>query len=79
METPMIDENSFLFKKISELRLKLENYQNRKQFVDEKIVYLRSEISSLLQQNAHYDTIGDILMELNSMITEGTWTEKELV
>jgi predicted ribosome quality control (RQC) complex YloA/Tae2 family protein len=79
METPMIDENSFLFKKISELRLKLENYQNRKQFVDEKIVYLRSEISSLLQQDAHYDTIGDILMELNSMITEGTWTEKELV
>ena len=79
METPMIDENSFLFRKISELRLKLENYQNRKQFVDEKIVYLRSEISSLLQQDAHYDTIGDILMELNSMITEGTWTEKELV
>jgi len=79
METPMIDENSFLFKKSSEIRLKLENYQNRKQFGGEKIVYLRSEISSLLQQNAHYDTIGDILMELNSMITEGTWTEKELV
>jgi hypothetical protein len=33
----------------------------------------------LICQDAHYDTIGDAEIELNSLITEGAWVEKEIV
>jgi len=59
METPMIDENSSLSKKISELQLEMKNYQNGKQIIEENITHLYHEIESLLQQDIHYDTIND--------------------
>jgi uncharacterized protein YdcH (DUF465 family) len=79
METPVINQKSFLAKKVKELQLEVETYKNRKQFVDEKITHLQDELISLQQQDAHYDTIGEVHEDLSSMITEGTWIEKELV
>jgi transposase InsO family protein len=79
METPVIDENSLLAKKIKELQLEVETFQDRKRFVDEKIISLQGEIAFLKLQDAHYDTIGEAHEDLSSMITEGTWIEKELV
>jgi phosphopantetheine adenylyltransferase len=79
METPMLNENSMLARKINDLQNQSQNHKNRKQSIDERITHLRREIRSLIRQDIHYDTIGDAKVELNSPITEGAWVEKELV
>jgi uncharacterized protein YdcH (DUF465 family) len=79
METPVIDENGILAKKIKELQLQLENHLSKKQLIDHKIINLQDELSHLKQHDAHYDTIGECHEELSSTITEGAWIEKELV
>jgi len=79
MKTPIVNENGILAKKLNEFQNDLRNHRNRKQNIDERIVYLRGEVKSLIRQDAHYDTIGDVEVELNSLTTEGAWIEKEIV
>jgi len=79
MEYPIVNENGILAKKLNEFQNDLRNHRNRKQNIDERIVYLRGEVKSLIRQDAHYDTIGDVEVELNSLTTEGAWIEKEIV
>jgi len=79
MKTPIVNENGILAKKLNEFQNDLRNHRNRKQNIDERIVYLRREVKSLIRQDAHYDTIGDVEVELNSLTTEGAWIEKEIV
>jgi len=78
METPMLNENSMLAKKSNEMQNTLQNHKNKKQSIDERIAHLRQEIRSLIRQDVHYDTIGGAEVELNSLITEGAWVEKEI-
>jgi hypothetical protein len=56
----------------------LQNHKNKKQSIDKRITHLRQEIRSLICQDAHYNTIGEAEVELNSLITEGAWVEKEI-
>jgi hypothetical protein len=79
METPIVNENGILAKKLNEFQNDLQNHHNRKQNIDQRIVYLCRDVKSLIRQDAHYDTIGDVEVELNSLITEGAWIEKEIV
>jgi len=75
METPVVNEYSFPAKKLNELQNDMQNLIDRKQTIDETITTLRSQIRSLIRQNAHCDSE----FKLNSAITEGVWLEKELV
>lgn len=79
METPVLNDNSMLARKLNEMQNTLQNHKNKKQSIDERISFLRREVWSLIRQNAHYDTIGDAEVELNFLITEGTWVEKEII
>jgi len=40
---------------------------------------LRQRIKSLIRNKVQYDTIADVETELSSLITEGAWTEKEII
>jgi hypothetical protein len=71
METPMVNENGMLAKKLNEFQNDLQNHHNRKQTIDERIAYLRREVKSLIRQDAYYDTISDVELELSSLISEG--------
>jgi chromosome segregation ATPase len=79
METPVINENNLLSKKLSELQNTKQHYLNRQQSIEEKITHLRREHHSLIHQDAHYETIGGVEKELSSLISEGAWIQKELV
>jgi hypothetical protein len=79
METPIVNENSILARKLNKLQNDLQNLKNKKQNMDEKISYLRHEIRSFSHRAVHPDLIKDTESELNSSIIEGTWIEKEIV
>jgi len=57
----------------------LQTLTNKKQIINERISYLHRTVRSLIHQDAHYETIGDVKAEIHSKITEGTWVEKEIV
>jgi hypothetical protein len=48
METPIVNENGMLAKKLNELQNDLQNHHNRKQTIDERITYLHREVKSLI-------------------------------
>jgi hypothetical protein len=79
METPVINENNLLSKKLSELQNTKQHYLNRQQSIEEKITHLRREHRSLIRQDAHYETIDSVEKELSSLISKGAWIQKELV
>ena len=79
METPIINENNLLAKQLNKLQNELQNLNDRKHSIDENMICLRQKVGSLIRQDAHYDTIGEAEMELSSLITEGAWTEKEII
>ncbi len=63
METPIVNEDSSLSKNLNELQNIKQNFLNRQQIIEEKTTYLRREHRSLIRQEAHYDTIGDVELE----------------
>lgn len=65
METPKINENSILARKLIILQNELQNLTNKKQIINERISYLHRAVRSLICQDAHYKTIGDIKAELH--------------
>jgi chromosome segregation ATPase len=79
MDTPVVNENGISTRKLNEMQNNLQSHKSRKQSIDERITHLQKEIRSLICQDAHYDTIGEAEVELNSLITEGAWVEKEIV
>lgn len=79
MDTPVVNENGISTRKLNEMQNNLQSHKSRKQSIDERITHLQKEIRSLICQDAHYDTIGEAEAELNSLITEGAWVEKEIV
>jgi hypothetical protein len=79
METPIMNENSFLFKEANDLQNNMQYYENKKASIEEKIAHSRREIRSLIRQDVHYDTLEEAEKELSSLITEGAWIEKKLV
>jgi hypothetical protein len=78
-ETPPVNENSSLAPKVNTLQNAIQNHKNRFQFLEEKILLLRQRIKSLIRNKVQYDTIADVETELSSLITEGAWTEKEII